>query len=153
MSTINMHHLSPQDRAVAMRIEEERGRAAWESSQASRTNQTFPSYQTPSPYQPGGSSQMQMIMALLTQMMQSMSQLGGGFSNFLGGPQQPYQGNSNYPPISSPTGYGGGGYNGSPGYQVNNYQPTNYKPTAYPVQTPNFQQPAPQPPAKKGGYA
>ena len=33
--------------------------------------------------------QMQMFMAFMLQMMQSMLQLGGGFSSFLGGPQTP----------------------------------------------------------------
>lgn len=108
------------------------------------------SYQ-PSP--PMGGLQMQMFMSMLGQMMQAMSQLGGGFSSFLGGSQTPNLVNqpANHYGTPSPGGYGGSSYGnggssygggGGPAYPQQP-QPA-YKPTP---------PPAPKPPAKKGGYA
>jgi len=104
------------------------------------------------PYQPSppmGGLQMQMFMSMLGQMMQAMSQLGGGFSSFLGGSQTPNLVNqpANHYGTPSPGGYGGSSYGGGGSSYGGGYpqqpQPA-YKPTP---------PPAPKPPAKKGGYA
>jgi hypothetical protein len=100
------------------------------------------------------SQQSMMFMSLLSQMMQAMSQLGGGFSSFLGSPQpRNYYGpQTNHqvgygPNIGQGTGYGPSvNYNHQPSYQQA------YTPAPAPAYTP-APAPAPQPPAKKGGYA
>jgi hypothetical protein len=50
-----------------------------------------PSYQAPTqaPSTIQSYQQMAQMMMIMMAMMQSMAQLGGGFSSFLGGPQQP----------------------------------------------------------------
>jgi len=87
-----------------------------------------------------------MMMSMLSQIMQAMSSLGGGFSSFMGGsPVGPGQTPGGYGGPATggygapaPGGYGGGGYGGyAP--QVTSYQPA--------------PAPAPKPPVKKGGYA
>jgi hypothetical protein len=66
------------------------------------------------------------MMSMLSQLMQAMTLLGGGFSNFMGGPNQAFQTNS--------------GQGAMGGYQSSNGYGSGY-------------QPAPAPPLKKGGYA
>jgi hypothetical protein len=48
-----------------------------------------PSYQAPGPSPIQSFQQMGQMMMMMMSMMQSMAQLGGGFSSFLGGPNQP----------------------------------------------------------------
>ena len=87
-----------------------------------------PSYST-------GYQQMNATRSLLSQMMTAMSQLGGGFSSFIGGPSAGFAPTQNY-----------GASNHRPAAIYAHPSTSPYNPT--PVYTA-----APSPPAHKGGYA
>ena len=97
----------------------------------------------------GGFGQSNQLTSMLFSMIQAMSQLGGGFSNFAGGPPQgaaPVQGG----------GYGGGGFGGGYGGGHQNFGGFQPAPA---FQGPRFTPPpapiakAPAAPKKAGGYS